>query len=108
MRVMIKNILTREGFNIVGEAGNGVEAIKLYGDLKPDVVTMDITMPQMDGLTALKSILQKDESARVVMVSAMGQEKLIFEALDAGAVDFITKPFQPSKVVETLNGCLNK
>ncbi|MBE0446793.1 MAG: response regulator [Actinobacteria bacterium] len=108
MRTMIKDILTRNGFTVVGEAATGVEAVDKYNYLKPDLVTMDITMPEMDGISALKIILENDVDARVVMVSAMGQEKLIFEALGAGAVDFITKPFQPNKIIKTLTNSLNK
>lgn len=103
MRVTLKNILVQNGFEVVGEAQNGVEAIKLYGDLKPDLVTMDITMPEMDGLTALKEIRAKDPAAKVVMVTAMGQKAMVVEALQNGAKDFIVKPFQADRVVEAVN-----
>ena len=103
MRVTLKNILVQNGFEVVGEAQNGAEAIKLYGDLKPDLVTMDITMPEMDGLTALKAIRANDPQARVVMVTAMGQKSMVVEALQNGAKDFIVKPFQADRVVEAVN-----
>jgi two-component system chemotaxis response regulator CheY len=106
MRMMIKDILTKEGYEIAGEAANGREAVEKFSQLKPDVVTMDITMPGMNGIEALKQILNHNSNAKVVMVSAMGQDKLIIEALEAGAVDFIVKPFQPKKVVETVTKCL--
>lgn len=103
MRVTLKNILVQNGFEVVGEAQNGAEAIKLYGDLKPDLVTMDITMPEMDGLTALKAIRANDPNARVVMVTAMGQKSMVVEALQNGAKDFIVKPFQADRVVEAVS-----
>ncbi len=103
MRVTLKNILVQNGFEVVGEAQNGAEAIKLYGDLKPDLVTMDITMPEMDGLTALKAIRANDPQARVVMVTAMGQKSMVVEALQNGAKDFIVKPFQADRVVEAVS-----
>lgn len=105
MRMMIKDILSKEGFELF-EAINGREAVARYEELKPDLVTMDITMPEMDGISALKAIRAMDPSARVLMVSAMGQEKMIIEALDAGALDFLVKPFQPTKVVTTVQKCL--
>jgi two-component system chemotaxis response regulator CheY len=107
MRMMIKDILTKEGYEIAGEAATGREAVEKFSQLKPDVVTMDITMPEMNGIEALKQILNYNSNAKVVMVSAMGQDKLIIEALEAGAVDFIVKPFQPKKVVETVAKCLS-
>jgi two-component system, chemotaxis family, chemotaxis protein CheY len=103
MRVTLKNILTQNGFEVVGEAQNGAESVRKYAELKPDLVTMDITMPEMDGLTALKEIRKADPEARVVMVTAMGQKALVVEALQSGAKDFIVKPFQPERVVEAVN-----
>jgi two-component system, chemotaxis family, chemotaxis protein CheY len=103
MRVTLKNILTQNGFEIVGEAGNGVESVELYKQLKPDVVTMDITMPEMDGITALKEIRGLDPNANVVMCTAMGQKNMVVEAIQAGAKDFIVKPFQPERVLEALS-----
>jgi two-component system chemotaxis response regulator CheY len=103
MRVTLKRILTDAGFEVVGEAANGVEAVKLYSELKPDLVTMDITMPEMDGIEALKVIRGDHPSATVVMCSAMGQQNLMVEALQAGAKEFIVKPFQADKVLEVIN-----
>jgi len=105
MRMMIRDILLAEGFT-VHEAVNGRDAVEKYAEVRPDLVTMDITMPEMSGLEALKSIREKDSRARVLMVSAMGQQKLIVEALESGAMDFLVKPFQPTKVLETVNKCL--
>ncbi len=102
MRVTLRNILTQNGFEVVGEAANGVEAVKLYQELRPDVVTMDITMPEMDGITALKEIRLIDSNANVVMCTAMGQKTMVVEAIQAGAKDFIVKPFQPDRVVEAM------
>lgn len=106
MRMMLKDILERNGFKVVGEAANGEEAIKKYKELKPDVVTMDITMPILDGIKAVKKIKKINPQAKVLMVSAMGQEKLIIESIEAGAEDFIVKPFQPRKVVEAVKKCI--
>lgn len=102
MRVTLKRILTDAGFEVVGEAANGVESVALYQNLKPDLVTMDITMPEMDGIEALKVIKSEDPSAVIVMCSAMGQQNLMVEALQAGAKEFIIKPFQADKVVEVI------
>ena len=100
MRVTLKNILTQHGYEVVGEAENGAEAVKLYDELKPDLVTMDITMPEMDGIEALKQIRAADGDANVVMCTAMGQKSMVVEAIQAGAKDFIVKPFQPERVIE--------
>lgn len=105
MRMMIRDILTKEGYAIQ-EAVNGRDAVEKYEELHPDLVTMDITMPEMGGLDALRAIRDQDPSARVLMVSAMGQQKMIVEALEAGAMDFLVKPFQPTKVLETVKKCL--
>ena len=102
MRVTLKNILTQNGYRVVGEAENGAVAVKLYQELKPDVVTMDITMPEMDGLAALKAIRAADSNARVVMCTAMGQKQMVVEAIQSGAKDFIIKPFQPDRVLEAM------
>lgn len=107
MRMMLKDILTKAGYEIVGEAASGKEAIELFSKFKPNLATMDITMPEMDGISAVKELVKSYPGARIVMVSAMGQEKLIDEAMDAGAVDFIVKPFQPTKVLETVKKWLN-
>lgn len=105
MRMMIRDILAKEGY-VIHEAVNGRDAVEKYAELKPDLVTMDITMPEVDGISALRSIRQADPGARVLMVSAMGQQKMIVEALEAGALDFLVKPFQPTKVLETVKKCL--
>lgn len=106
MRMMIKNILTEAGYDIVGEAENGAVAVAKYAELKPDLTTMDITMPEMDGLTALKEIRTADPAARVVMCSAMGQQSMVIESIQAGARDFIVKPFQPDRVLEAVQKAL--
>ncbi len=106
MRVTLKNILTQNGFEVVGEATNGVESVDMYQKLKPDLVTMDITMPEMDGLEALKKIREIDPNARVVMCTAMGQKNMVVDAIQSGAKDFIVKPFQPDRVVDALNKLL--
>lgn len=106
MRSMIRDIFARGPFVIAGEAENGVEAVRLHRELKPDITTMDIVMPQMDGLTALREILREDPSARIVMCSALGQESLIAEAIEAGARDFIVKPFQASRVLKVVQSVL--
>lgn len=105
MRMMIRDILTKEGYTI-HEAVNGRDAVEKYGEIKPDLITMDITMPELDGISALRAIRESDPDARVLMVSAMGQQKMIVEALEAGALDFLVKPFQPTKVLETVKKCL--
>ena len=102
MRMMIKDILSKDGFEIAGEAENGVDAAKKYAELHPDLVTMDIVMPEMDGIEAVRNIMKIDPGAKVLMCSAMGQQPLVVEALEAGAKDFIIKPFQPAKVVEAV------
>jgi len=107
MRMMIKDILSKDGFVIVGEAENGVEAVEKYADLNPDLVTMDIVMPEMDGIEAVRNIIKMDSGATVLMCSAMGQQPLVVEALEAGARDFIVKPFQPAKVVEAVRKALH-
>ena len=106
MRMMIKNILTEAGYEIVGEAENGAVAVARYRELKPDLTTMDITMPEMDGLAALKEIRSGDPGARVVMCSAMGQQSMVIESIQAGARDFIVKPFQPDRVLEAIQKAL--
>lgn len=102
MRVTLKNILTKGGYEIAGEASNGLESVELYKQTKPDLVTMDITMPEMDGITALKEIKKTDPQANVIMCTAMGQKSMVMEAVAAGAKDFIVKPFQPEKVLEAV------
>jgi len=106
MRLNLKNILESEGFEIMGEGTNGQEAVQLYQAEKPDVVTMDITMPEMDGLAAMEKIMEIDPQAKVIMVSAMGQETYIKKAIMSGAKNFIVKPFKKEKIIETLNKVL--
>ncbi len=102
MRMMIKDILLKNGYNVVGEADNGSKAIEKYKELSPDLVTMDITMPEMDGIEALKGIKAVNPAATVVMCSAMGQQAMVIEAIQAGAKDFIVKPFQADRVLEAV------
>nr|NNM91192.1 response regulator [Bacilli bacterium] len=102
MRMMIKEILTKNGFVVVGEASDGVQAVDKYKELKPDLVTMDITMPEMDGIQALKEIRKLDNAAKVIMCSAMGQQAMVIDAIQAGARDFIVKPFQADRVIEAI------
>ncbi len=106
MRMMIKDILVKNGFDVVGEAENGAQAVEKYKETSPDLVTMDITMPEMDGITALKEIKQIDASARIIMCSAMGQQSMVIDAIQAGAKDFIVKPFQADRVLEAINKTL--
>lgn len=102
MRMMIKDILQKNGFEVVGEASNGIEAVNLYKKERPDVVTMDITMPDMDGIEAVKEIRCFDANARVIMCSAMGQQSMVMDAIKSGAKDFIVKPFQADRVLEAI------
>lgn len=102
MRMMLRDILVRGGYEIVGEAENGNRAVELYKELGPDIVTMDITMPELDGITALKEIRALDPNAVVIMCSAMGQQALVIDAIEEGAKDFIVKPFQPERVLESI------
>jgi len=103
MRNMLKDILVRAGHDVVAEAENGEIALELYQELKPDLVTMDIVMPKKSGIEALQDIMALDASACVVMVSALGQDSLVLEAVEFGAKDFIAKPFKEEKVLETVN-----
>ena len=102
MRMMVKDILSKNGYEVVGEAENGARAVEKWQELKPDLTTMDITMPEMDGITAVKEIKKLDPSAKVIMCSAMGQQAMVVEAIQAGARDFIVKPFQPDRVLEAV------
>ncbi len=102
MRMMIKDILTKNGYEVVGEAENGAVAVSKYNELKPDLVIMDITMPEMDGIEAVKNIKKSDANAKVIMCSAMGQQAMVIEAIQAGAKDFIVKPFQAERVLEAV------
>lgn len=102
MRMMIKDILTKNGYEVVAEAANGVEAVELYKSHQPDLVTMDITMPEMDGIEAVKQIKEVNPAAKVIMCSAMGQQSMVMDAIKAGANDFIVKPFQADRVLEAV------
>lgn len=102
MRMMIKDILTKNGYSVIGEAENGLKAIERYNDLKPDLVLMDITMPEMDGIQALKQIKGADQGAKIIMCSAMGQQAMVIESIQSGAKDFIVKPFQADRVIEAV------
>ncbi|MGG6313538.1 MULTISPECIES: response regulator [Paenibacillus] len=106
MRMMIRDILTKNGFEVVGEAQDGAQAIEKYKELHPDLITMDITMPEMDGIAALKEIKKLDSNAKVIMCSAMGQQAMVIDAIQAGAKDFIVKPFQSDRVIEAINKTL--
>lgn len=106
MRMMIKDILQKNGYEIVGEASNGIAAVDLYKKEKPDIVTMDITMPDMDGIEAVKEIKSFDPNAKVIMCSAMGQQSMVMDAIKAGAKDFIVKPFQADRVLEAIKKVL--
>ncbi|MCX7779280.1 MAG: response regulator [Negativicutes bacterium] len=102
MRMMIKDILGKNGYEVVGEAANGLQAVEKYQELRPDITTMDITMPEMDGITAVKEIKKLDPNAKIIMCSAMGQQAMVIEAIQSGARDFIVKPFQPDRVLEAV------
>ncbi|MFD1414586.1 response regulator [Oceanobacillus jeddahense] len=106
MRMMIKDILTKNDFEVVAEAQDGNEAVEKYKEHQPDLVTMDITMPEKDGLAALKEILQVNPDAKVIMCSAMGQQAMVIDAIQAGAKDFIVKPFQADRVIEAIQKAL--
>jgi len=102
MRSMIRDIFGRGPFAVIGEAENGLQAVRLYQEFRPDLTTMDIVMPEMDGITALREIIREDPAAKVVMCSALGQDAIIQEALTVGARGYITKPFMPDQVLKTL------
>ncbi|MFE8695070.1 response regulator [Cytobacillus sp. FJAT-53684] len=107
MRLTLSNILKKANHEVVGEGENGLEAIHLYKELNPDLVTMDITMPEMSGLEAVKAIKKEYPSAKVIMCSAMGQQKMVVEAIEAGAKDFIVKPFDEGRVLDAVNRVLS-
>ncbi|WP_409294367.1 response regulator [Peribacillus sp. SCS-26] len=106
MRMMIKDILTKNGYDVVAEAADGQQAIEKYKEHQPDLVTMDITMPEKDGIAALKEIKQSDPAAKIIMCSAMGQQAMVIDAIQAGAKDFIVKPFQADRVLEAISKTL--
>lgn len=107
MRMMMKDILSKNGFEVVGEAQNGADAVEKYKTLHPDVVTMDMVMPGMDGIAAVKQIIADDPEAKIVMCTSMGQEALLKEAMDAGAKTRITKPFRPADILEVIGKILD-
>jgi two-component system chemotaxis response regulator CheY len=107
MRRMIGDILQENDFEVIGEADTGSSAMKRFKELKPDLVTMDIIMPEMNGIEAVKGIISEDPQAKIIMCSALGQQALVKDALEAGAKDFLIKPFNPSRVVEVVNKVLN-
>lgn len=106
MRMMVKDTLTKNGYTDLYEAADGVQAVEKYNEIHPDLVIMDITMPNMDGLEALKAIKGADPGASVVMCSAMGQEAMVIEAIKSGAKDFIVKPFKPDRILKTVTTIL--
>ncbi len=106
MRMMIKNILSQNGHEVVGEAANGIEAVSKWSELTPDVTTMDITMPEKDGIAALKEILAANPSAKIIMCSALGQEAKVIESIRSGAKDFVVKPFQQDRVLSAVQKAL--
>ena len=106
MRKMVSDALTKGGHEVVGEAGNGQEAIARFQELRPEVMTLDITMPEKDGLSALRELMELEPTARVVMCSALGQESKVLESIKLGAKDFVVKPFQPDRVLEAVGKAL--
>ncbi len=106
MRMMIKDILRKGGYEVIGEAEDGSKAVEKFKELRPDLVTMDITMPDMDGITAVKEIRKIDGNAMIIMCSAMGQQAMVIDAIQAGAKDFVVKPFQPERVLEAVRKVL--
>lgn len=108
MRMTLKNIIIEAGHEVVGEAGNGIEAIASYQSTQPELVTMDITMPEMDGIEALKEIKKINRKALVVMCSAMGQQGMVIEAIQSGAADFIVKPFNAERINESIDKVLSR
>ena len=108
IRIALRNVLEKNGFEVAGEAENGLVAVKKYIEIRPDIVTMDITMPEMDGLSALKAIRQVDPNAKIIMLSAMGQQVMVKEAIMSGAKTFIVKPFKDEQLVDTLNKVASK
>lgn len=107
MRMMIKDILTKNDYEVVGEAENGLKAVEKYKDLTPDLVIMDITMPEMDGIQAVKAIKKLNSEAKIIMCSAMGQQAMVIESIQSGARDFIVKPFQAERVIEAVRKVLS-
>jgi len=107
MRMMIKGILTKGGYEVVGEAENGAIAVEMYKNLAPAFVTMDMVMPELDGINAVKQIIAQDPAAKIIMCTSMGQQQLVVDAIKAGAKGFVTKPFQPPKLLEAVEKVLS-
>lgn len=107
MRMMIKDILIKNNFNVLGEAEDGIKAVEKYKELTPELVIMDITMPEMDGIQAVKEIKKINNDAKIIMCSAMGQQAMVIEAIQAGAKDFIVKPFQADRVIDAVKKVLS-
>ena len=106
MRMMVKDTLSKNGYTDLYEAADGLQAVEVYNEVKPDLVIMDITMPNMDGLDALRAIMGQNPGAKVVMCSAMGQEVMVIDAIKSGAKDFIVKPFKPERIIKTVEQLL--
>jgi two-component system chemotaxis response regulator CheY len=107
IKMVLRDLVEKAGFRVVGEASDGEEALRLFHEKHPDVVLLDVTMPKMDGLTALKKMLDADPNAKVIMCSALGQQRLIVQAIQLGAKDFIVKPFRPERVITSIKKILN-
>jgi two-component system chemotaxis response regulator CheY len=107
IKMVLRDLVEKAGFRVVGEASDGEEALRLFHEKHPDVVLLDVTMPKMDGLTALKKMLEADPNAKVIMCSALGQQRLIVQAIQLGAKDFIVKPFRPERVITSIKKILN-
>ena len=108
MRTVLKKMLTEAGFNVIGEAGNGIQAIEMAQQLKPDIITLDITMPEMDGIEAIEKILEVSPDTRIIMCSAMGQHSKVVEAIKRGARDFVVKPFEKTRVLQAIYNVMNR
>jgi len=106
MRMMVRDMLKKIGHQVVGEAANGLQGVQMYKELKPDLVTMDVTMPEMDGVEAVKEIMAFDKNAKIIMISAMGQQAIVMDCIKAGAKDFIVKPFNIDRVAEAVKKVL--
>ena len=107
IKLLLKDLIEKAGFRVIGEASDGEEAINMYQEKRPDLVLLDITMPKMDGITALKKILALDPDAKIIMCSALGQQRLIVQAIQLGAKDFIVKPFRPERVITSIKKALD-
>jgi two-component system chemotaxis response regulator CheY len=107
IKMVLKDLVEKAGFRVMGEASDGEEALRLFAEKRPDIVLLDITMPKMDGLTALRKILETDPEAKVIMCSALGQQRLILQAIQMGAKDFIVKPFRPERVIGAIKKILD-